>query len=77
METMKQYYKTLIFIAIGSLLGYGYYYYFGCTSGCTIKSNELYMTLYGAVFGLIIGFPSKKKSKEDNNNIEAEESEND
>lgn len=67
---MKQYYKTLIFIVIGSLLGYGYYYYFGCTSGCTIKSNELYMTLYGAVFGLIIGFPSKKKANTNKENKE-------
>jgi len=60
---MKSYYKTIIFIIVGAILGYTYYYFFGCNSGCTIKANDLYMTSYGAVFGLILGFPSTKKAK--------------
>lgn len=39
-------------IAIGSVLGYLYYYLIGCSSGsCPISSNPTSSTLYGAVMG--------------------------
>ncbi|WP_308420576.1 DUF6132 family protein [Dyadobacter endophyticus] len=39
-------------IAIGSVLGYLYYHFIGCSSGtCPITSNPVNSTLYGAVMG--------------------------
>ncbi len=68
--SQKQWILLLISGVIGGLIGYAYYYFIGCNSGhCPITSNWKLTTLYGLVGGLIIGFPSKKKSnKEDNNN---------
>lgn len=53
--------KILLLTALGAVLGYGYYHFFGCTSGCTLKSSWTTMTLYGAVFGFVISLPTKKK----------------
>lgn len=51
----------------GALLGYLYYYFIGCNNNCTIQSNPLYSTLYGAMMGLVwvipFSFPRKNKEK--------------
>lgn len=60
----KLFLKALPVIA-GALLGYAYYYFIGCRTGsCPITGNPLISTLYGAVVGLVIVFPSKKKQDE-------------
>jgi hypothetical protein len=47
--------------ALGAIIGYGYYHFFGCESGCPLKSSWTTMTLYGAVFGFVLSLPTKKK----------------
>lgn len=43
---------TLIGVALGSLLGFLYYYYIGCASGnCAITSKPLNSSLYGGMMG--------------------------
>ena len=63
---MKQnIYRRVLPVFAGALLGYAYYYYIGCVSGtCAITSNPYISTLYGAVIGLLLSFPSKRKKKE-------------
>lgn len=47
--------RLLIGIAVGAILGYGYYHFVGCNSGtCAITSNPINSTLYGAIFGALI-----------------------
>lgn len=58
-------YRKVLPVVAGALLGYAYYYYIGCVSGtCAITSNPYISTIYGAVFGLLLSFPSKRKKKE-------------
>jgi hypothetical protein len=46
----------LIGIALGSIGGYLYYHFVGCSSGtCGITSNPINSTLYGAMMGAILG----------------------
>lgn len=61
----KKYLIPLLFIAIGGLLGYLYYFNIGCVTGtCRITSNPWLSTLYGALFGLCVSMllPSKKQT---------------
>ncbi|MDR3610527.1 MAG: DUF6132 family protein [Ignavibacteriaceae bacterium] len=54
--------KTLFSIMAGAILGFGYYYFVGCRTGtCPISGNLYISTLYGAMVGFILVFPSKKK----------------
>lgn len=48
---------------IGGTLGYCYYYFFGCETNCTLKSNWEVTTLYGAILGFIAGFPKLSLKK--------------
>lgn len=51
-------------VLIGATLGYAYYYFIGCRTGsCPISSNPYISTIYGAIAGLIMALPSKKKSE--------------
>ena len=52
--------KILLITALGVIIGYGYYHFFGCESGCPLKSSWTTMTLYGAVFGFVLSLPTKK-----------------
>lgn len=54
----KIFIKRILPIAIGGLLGYGYYYFIGCNNGCAIQSNPFLSTIYGAVIGGVLSFPS-------------------
>ena len=63
MQFIKKHFLTIIGILIGSLGGYAYYFFVGCASGtCTITSNPLNSTLYGAMMGGLL-FSAFKKSK--------------
>ena len=69
-KTKKSFRRTLpmlILTVAGAVGGYLYYRLVGCSSGeCVITSNPVISTIYGGVFGLLIGFiitPSRKKEK--------------
>tara|TARA_B100001123_G_C15327532_1_gene1030065 strand:- start:1033 stop:1242 length:210 start_codon:yes stop_codon:yes gene_type:complete len=48
-------------VFVGSILGYGYYYFFGCNSGnCSITSDPINSMVYGSLMGLILFWPPKK-----------------
>ncbi len=56
-------FKISIGVIVGAVLGYSYYYFVGCKTGtCGITGHPLNSTLYGAVMGLIITFPGKRKN---------------
>lgn len=63
--------KQFIFgIVLGAVAGYAYYYFIGCSSGsCAITSNPVNSTLYGMLFGGILGFTSKDNNKKENENL--------
>ena len=55
-EFIKNHLVTIIFSAAGALGGFLYWKYVGCLSGtCIIKSVWYLSTLYGMVFGGLIG----------------------
>lgn len=59
--------KITLPVFVGALLGYAYYYFIGCNTGsCPITSNPYTTTVYGALIGAIWSFPTKKKSKKEN-----------
>lgn len=49
-------------MVVGAVLGYTYFYFFGCETNCSLKSDWRITTFYGSVIGLILAFPTKKKS---------------
>ena len=62
---MNKYIKVALGVVVGSILGYLYYYFFGCSSGtCFITSSWYVSTIYGAIAGLILTFPTKFKKNE-------------
>ncbi|ROL61515.1 hypothetical protein D9V86_05345 [Bacteroidetes/Chlorobi group bacterium ChocPot_Mid] len=64
---MNKYLRIMLGTLAGAILGYGYYYFIGCSSGtCPITSNWHISTVYGAVVGLALSFPSKKKAEKNN-----------
>lgn len=58
---MKKFQKTILFVAIGSIAGYAYYHFVGCHGGCPITANPYISIAYGALAGLLLGYPSKKQ----------------
>ncbi|MBC8322088.1 MAG: hypothetical protein H8E70_00800 [Candidatus Marinimicrobia bacterium] len=53
--------KRILLISGGAVVGYLYYVLIGCNSGtCAITSSPLNSTMYGALIGLVWGWPSKK-----------------
>jgi hypothetical protein len=57
--------KTILFTFFGSLAGYGYYYFVGCNGTCSITSSSINSIAYGAIVGLVMGFPARAKSKDE------------
>jgi len=57
---------TLAGILIGSIAGYFYWEFYGCTNGCSITSSPWKSTLYGALMGGLVlnGFEPKSKKSE-------------
>ncbi len=67
---MKAKYRKLLrmalFILGGAILGYGYYYFFGCDGSCAITSSPWRSMLYVAVIGGLVAAITEKENKECN-----------
>ncbi len=51
-------------IFLGSMVGFGYYYFIGCDSGtCAITSNPINSMIYGTVMGIILFWPTNQKKE--------------
>ena len=64
---MKKLIYPTVTIALGALAGFLYYALVGCATGtCAITASPYLSTLYGAVFGFLIGIivrPGNRKPK--------------
>ena len=56
-------------LLLGSVAGYFYYYFFGCTGSCTITSSPVNSTLYGAVMGGLFFNIFKTSKKNPNSSL--------
>ena len=67
MEFINKHKLTIVGIFVGALGGYLYYYFIGCASGsCSITSQPVNSTLYGAAMGgLILNSFQKEKPTSD------------
>lgn len=65
MLSKKEWKKLSLFVVLGGIAGWSYYYFIGCNNGCALQSNAYIMTAYGAFTGGILGFPVKKKQPEE------------
>jgi hypothetical protein len=58
----------IVFILVGAVAGYAYWYFIGCNSGtCPITSNWHNTSIYGGVMGYLLGssvIDMKTKNKE-------------
>jgi hypothetical protein len=55
MNFFKRHSLTFLGILIGSLAGYAYYFYVGCSSGsCPITARPFNSTAYGALIGAML-----------------------
>jgi hypothetical protein len=70
MKFIKKYILTLSGELFGSVAGYLYWKFVGCTSGtCYIQSNPVRKTLYGALMGgLILNIFQPKTNQQKNEN---------
>lgn len=60
--------RILAGLFLGSLAGFAYYYFIGCSSGsCPITSNPVNMTLYGAFFGVLLFYKTRTENQTDEN----------
>lgn len=58
--------KRVLLALAGGGAGFAYYYFIGCASGaCPISSNPYISTVYGAVIGVLAGWPSKQGKSSD------------
>lgn len=54
-KLMKKLLRPVIFTAIGALVGLGYYYAVGCSTGtCAITSSPLSSMVYVGLIGLVL-----------------------
>jgi len=60
---VPNYLKLILGGFIGGIAGFTYYYFWGCKNGCPLQSNWMIMTAYGAIAGIILSIPNKKKMK--------------
>jgi hypothetical protein len=44
----------------GGILGFLYYKFIGCNQGCGITGSPINSTLYGAMMGVILAWPTKQ-----------------
>jgi uncharacterized membrane protein YdjX (TVP38/TMEM64 family) len=67
LEFILKYKLSFIGVALGSIAGFAYYYFVGCSSGtCAITSKPFNSTAYGALMGFILftNFDKRKNEKD-------------
>jgi hypothetical protein len=47
-------------LLVGAMAGYAYYYFWGCTDGCSISSSPINSIIYGATMGGLVNSMIKK-----------------
>lgn len=63
---IKKYKPEILGATLGSIAGWCYWYFVGCSSGsCAITSSPVNSTLYGAFMGGLLGSMFKKTDKQD------------
>ena len=52
-------------VILGGIAGYLYYYFWGCTEGCSISSSPINSIIYGATMGGLVNslFEREKSSQ--------------
>jgi xanthine/uracil permease len=64
---LKKHMLKIIGILVGSVAGFLYYHFIGCSSGtCPITSNPYMTVVYGALLGYLLFDMFKKKEHETN-----------
>ncbi len=71
---MSTWLRISLGLIAGAILGYAYYYFWGCNEGCPLRSTWYVTTLYGAAMGLVVAFPTKRKGRQ-NDEREKEDNE--
>lgn len=64
---LKRY--EIYLIIIGSIFGYSYWNFWGCTSDCAIKSQWWATILWGGLLGWVIAGFIKDSKKEQKDNL--------
>ena len=63
----NRWFKMSLFVVLGAIGGYSYYYFIGCYNGhCLISSNPYISTGYGMAAGLVMGWDNKKSKNQKN-----------
>ena len=54
-ENMKKWLRPALFTLVGALVGLGYYYFVGCSTGsCPITANPIITMLYMGLIGWLL-----------------------
>ncbi|MGD2085811.1 MAG: DUF6132 family protein [Candidatus Aminicenantes bacterium] len=60
----NKWFRRSLFVLIGALAGFAYYYFIGCTgNACPITSNPYISIGYGSLIGLVLSTGGKQKEK--------------
>lgn len=55
--------RYLLGAGFGAVLGYGYWYFYGCENGCTITGSALNSSAYFAFMGYLVAGMFKSQVK--------------
>ena len=60
----NKWFRRSLFVLIGALGGFAYYYFIGCTgNACPITSNPYISVGYGSLIGFVLSAGGKQREK--------------
>lgn len=62
--------RYLIGASLGAIVGYGYWYFYGCVHGCTITGSAFNSSVYFAFMGYLVVGIFKPQAKMGSESIE-------